>query len=132
MGLVQPGAQLSDDTKRYTEREYVTAQREAYVKGAQKWACYSCADNIDIPQAQAKHDYPLPRVTRPRVVRDEYGRQWRAINGDLFFREDGMPFADKRGWRGIDDEQWHLDSHLIPTWADLLANPTEIVDEDAP
>jgi hypothetical protein len=53
--------------KLYTEREMVMAQREAFEAGADAYACF-------VPwkgsAAEAAVRYPLPKVTRPRVVRD--------------------------------------------------------------
>lgn len=87
----------------------------------------------------AVHRYPLPKVTRPRVVRDPLSPcvDWRVI-----------PICGEPTlmWRTNDEEGrsiwkvYPLDNggvHHMPTtervklWAALLANPTETVDADA-
>jgi hypothetical protein len=112
-----------------TKREVLIA-REAFHDGA-KWrfrlACETWSDvrslNESEYMAETNARYPLPKVTRPRVVTGESGRAyqlWGRVDGvtvkcgslteDLAFFAPGIPLCD------------------VPVVADLLANPTEEVD----
>lgn len=112
------------DEKKYTERELVVAQRAAYGHGA-RWyrAAGNCTIEID---REARRCYPLPRVTRARVVNHGHGRewQWKFEDGRFHFR-----FAPKALWE-IANEAWAPTLQTVPIWADLLANPIEEVDSE--
>ena len=108
--------------KKYTERELRECQQLAYVQG---WRdCWPTRD----PLENAKRNYPLPRVTRPRVIqRHPFGTlfDWRLVGGVLEWRSPG---GGSWGTYTIDsDEEW---KRIGPIYADLLANPTEEVDDD--
>jgi hypothetical protein len=119
--------------KTVTEREAVLRERRAYILGLQD-ACWRDPETEEDAMARAEIDaarrYPLPRVTRPRVVRDPEHRPalWRLRNGALEVLIDGT-------------ESWHVyprsgeglkaTGARLNVWADLLANPTETVEDDA-
>lgn len=124
-------------------REAVERERRAFVDGG-KWRYIlavghsgpSCiVPPIDDPRydAEAAKRYPLPTVTRPRVVDDNpahpCGEQWCVIDGTLRYR-----YAPGRDWMRWSEFRNH--SAAAPTpgrvalWADLLANPTETVEAD--
>lgn len=116
--------------KTYTERELVLAKREAFVAGSE-WHASSWTGSL--APLEANDRYPLPRVTRPRVVRMDRtvpGREFRVSGGNIESRTigvglDGQPF------------RWTALAQITPTpeririLADLLANPTEEVEDDA-
>lgn len=103
--------------KTYTETELRLAQREAYVAGS--WYGEGPARLL------AAEKYPLPKITRPRVVtaRDahgvlvrlkiEHGKVWRS----------GTANPDQ--WC----ESWYPPEYYVAV-ADLAANPTETVDAE--
>jgi hypothetical protein len=75
----------------------------------------------------AEQRYPLPKVTRPRVVRDRFGEKWRVAPES---GETHLEWQDRNN-----DTRWEKKlGNLVVTfdrvalWADLLANPTEEVE----
>ncbi len=71
--------------------------------------------------------YPLPKVTRPRVVRDpEFCEfKWSMGGHGLMLQQfDRKPEHYPRPGEGLDATR-----SRVVVWADLLANPTEEVDE---
>src|SRR5687768_8461977 len=74
------------DEKKYTLRDMVLAQREAWISGRATDIDddYARARRDDW-QAKAKASYPLPKVTRPRVVTDPHESlvQWRISQAKL-------------------------------------------------
>jgi hypothetical protein len=68
--------------------------------------------------------YPLPQIKRPRVVTDpNIIGEWRCVNGQLEsrYRPDE--------WRKVDYAGVSIDR--VKIWADLIARPTELVDDDS-
>lgn len=126
-----------------TKREVLIARR-AFESGAAFGNAEWPLTDSDM-QEEATRRYPLPKVTRPRVVKDpmgatnEHGQPvlWKAI-------EWGVPgdsrYAVVCSWN---DGAWfdgyapHRGHSLVATkervalWADLLAKPTEEVEDDA-
>jgi hypothetical protein len=109
-----------------TERETVLREQAAYavgyMNGANNWTDAAIARSKD----EAAHSYPLPKVTRNRVVKDEYDCEWRMGHGAI-------------EWRGLGQAEWctklhvgHLSLTITPrraaVIADLFANPTEEVE----
>ena len=118
---------MSDDMKRYTAREYVMAQREAFKAGVDEGRDSRLVFLVD---ARSKLLYPLPRVSRPRVVRDADGTEWRVF-GDLQFRHFGEWRHHSRYPSGAFSRYYlPIDAEHAPLWADLFANPTETVEAD--
>ena len=139
-------------SKLYTERELVMAQREAYERGimiAHQHAnnCYSdraneqplyrwesewgkpCLIANDIERL-AREAFPLPKVTRPRVVR--VGElEYRISEGVIEFRKPcDKLWCDHAEWR--DCMKWLPSSRTqdeVKALTDLLARPTEEVEE---
>ena len=116
------------DEKRYTERDMVLAQREAWQNGA---ACHSTHKTFGDIRRDAEKRYPLPKVTRPRVVVVQ-GREWKvAPDGQLLSRA-----AEPPGF-SVGERTWTMRSQLMPivrdinALADLLANPTETVEDES-
>lgn len=65
-------------------------------------------------------EFPLPKIERPRVVRDPEERMlhWTVRNGECALYEVDYPCRFKPT------------AKRVALWADLLANPTELVDDD--
>ena len=110
------------DEKTYTERE-MAHERQAVARTvllAHTTMGYEECDAI------ARQSFPLPKVTRPRVVRRQASCiefRWRLLNGAL-------------QWANVDDDDWSFYSitneeewrSVGPIYVDLIANPTEEVD----
>lgn len=102
------------------EREKILAQRQAFIAGVEFRDLY-CPCNerrVTGPEAEAKARYPLPRMLRPRVVKDpEFQHcEWRVCGGELSAGAYGQLFTPTPA--------------RVAMWADLLANPTELVDAE--
>ena len=111
------------DTKTYTEREVIEMQREAFKYGVSHGQNYPCLTYKECEGASERM-YPLPKVTRPRVVRDEWDCEWRSLGGKMEFRLFGC-----REWKAsVDYGSVDITPSRVGIWADLLANPTEEVD----
>jgi hypothetical protein len=110
-------------TPRITEREAVLRERAAYVRGCGRGRLlYSLAGCDGI---SAREEYPLPEITRPRVVQHE-GNYFRVEQGDaLSHSRNGVYFGSLRTFKGIT-----VDAALVRVLADLLANPTETVEDN--
>jgi hypothetical protein len=71
--------------------------------------------------------YPLPTVTvtRPRVLEDEYGCEWRLVHGHIEWRGLGQPWGDKLARESVSLTITQRRAEVIAT---LVANPTETVE----
>jgi hypothetical protein len=114
------------DGERMTKREVLIA-RKAYKDGAAAERGHAHDDAGWKPAAEAR--YPLPKVTRPRVVRDQHNpaQEWIVEDGFLRCRNAGG------AWMKWAEYKLSADFAPLPErvalWADLLANPTEEVNE---
>lgn len=131
---------MADAEKKYTEREMVLAKREAGYEMAIAWvgeynercSCTACTPKATNIQADAVRRYPLPLVTRPRVVSDianvDWCREFRCVAGRIEQRE---VRGDNRSltWAPIAGG-WEITPRTVRFFADLLANPTEQVPDD--
>ena len=106
--------------KKYTERDMIVRERRAFVEGAN----YGATGATMRIYSEAEHRYPLPKVTRPRVVTDEYGDLWKFENG--VFRWSNC-HKDAIQWEHV-NPAWAPTATLVTLWAALLANPTETVE----
>jgi hypothetical protein len=114
-------------SRTYTERELVLAQREAFKRGY---------DNRHVGEATtpwgswpgiveaAEMLYPLPKVTRPRVVRDNT-LEWKYENGHFAYRYGGAS-----DWHSTQYSEVPINRRRVEVLADLLANPTEEVESE--
>ena len=109
--------------KRYTEREMVLAQRAAFIAGAEyrREPPQHSAVDCDACHAMSRDRYPLPKVTRPRVVQDANGWRWRVVDGVL----QSLPGGDV--WNNV---VYINDRNRRTVLADLLANPTETMEDE--
>jgi hypothetical protein len=126
---------VSDKT--VTEREAVLRERAAAVdafaagyntvlrgnRGVREYANQWAADA-----------HPLPKVTRPRVVRDRMGREWRVwmpevMGEEPVFQQRGGPTIDYAwdDWRNVQD----VPAYAVRLLTDLLNDPVETVEAES-
>ena len=140
-------------TPTITEREAVERERAAFLAGcaaaaavvyptsagdaakmvAASWpvrAADHWADDETIAYAEgaAAARYPLPKVTRPRVVQDTTRIEYRLApeTADCYAAIEYRS-APGLAWRVVSDVA--ATAERVRLWADLLANPTEEVSE---
>lgn len=109
------------------------AQRAAFEQGA-SWRTnigpYTPGQARTFASPEAARRYPLPRVTRPRVVREASKRfgdiEWKYEHGALWHR-----FVPDTQWRKLDSENsgMYIYPERVTLLADLIANPNETVNE---
>lgn len=108
----------------YTERDLILAKRQAFEDGFELgWKGQTTEWRGLLTEAEAR--YPLPKVTRPRVVQYPlyHWKKWRVIDGEL-----------QRNGSEDDSDEWVstplsvMTAARVRVLADLLANPTEEVD----
>ena len=106
-----------------TDKEKCLLQREAFGAGYVVGCGFGAYVREDVRRREAaqeaKSRYPLPKVTRPRVVAG-LRAQYKVVDGVVFGRSNAS--FDWRVSASI-----HVDD--VVRVADLLANPTEEVDE---
>ena len=114
-----------NDEKKYTEREVILCQQAAFEEGCR--AVFRHEEGVTSWQGSrtlARKRFPLPKMTRPRVVHDHNDRcDYRAMNGTIERRDEWQD------WRLVNDTP--PTARRVKLWADLLANPTEEVEETA-
>lgn len=141
--------------KTVTEREAVLRERKAFFAGAEH-QYYELGRALDRDRdlnagkrtlinsitpyrvkEEAQQRYPLPKVSRSRVVRDpEYDRQqWTVTAGQLHFRIDKdsewLPYLGNHRRSGFTCGTGYAATlERVRVWADLLERPTEEVEED--
>jgi len=123
------------DTKTYTEREAIEREREAFVDGASAVFSHYRIQPYDAgsggwkgSRTLASERYPLPKVTRPRVVTRKvrsFKFDWRWVNERLEYADPGSD--DWEEYCGLihASNEWPT---LLAILDDLRANPTEEVD----
>lgn len=110
------------DEKKYTERDLVLAKREGYVRH-----CTQLCGNEEMAVERAVGLFPIPKRVQPRVVKREGIVScflWRLVDGVLQWSD-----PDQIGWttyRMDTPDEWR---RVGPIYADLLATPTEEVDD---
>ena len=109
---------MTSDEKQYTERDLVLARREGFERGAVALASRGAFE--DVARTEAERRYPLPKVTRPRVVTRTDIVEIRIMDGVLQYRGAGC------GWSVYRQVYWS--PGMQDAMRDLLANPTEEVD----
>jgi len=112
--------------KMVSEREAVLRERAAYDAGvADVFRTARALGGIEHVDARKWADqiFPLPTIERPRVVPDPHGMNvvWSVKNGRISPRG-----SSAWGQRTVE----HITPERVALWADLLANPTETVEDD--
>lgn len=106
-----------------SERECIERERAAAAWAMREFGLFSVREVASIRERTVRERFPLPKVTRPRVVKDSAGYEWRCNDNHLEWRL-------TRDWhRPVDGASWRLSPDNVRLWADLLANPTEEVDD---
>lgn len=118
-----------NDEKKYTERDVVERERRAFLNGIVALHLQkeipsgpSVGRAVDRARAMTNRTYPLPTVARPRVVRDGHGLEWKWEYGQLWMRQ-----TPASVWLCASPPMISEGARL--PLADLLANPTEEVDD---
>jgi hypothetical protein len=115
-----------------TERDAILRERAAYVRGFHTTVS-NCNTRIENQYAPARADserfarelYPLPRVTRPRVVYDKQQALWRCVAGYVEVKLRGEKDFSKLAGTIL-----YMTDERIAILDDLRANPTEEVEAD--
>lgn len=113
-----------------TEREAVLRERAAFENGVNSMfienavpATSETSEACSRLEAEAATRYPLPKVTRARVLKNDtvFGSayEFTVIDGTIKERLYGGSWKTPSGWL--------LTADVVDAWADLLANPTEEV-----
>lgn len=123
-----------------TEREAVERERAAWMEGFELAAHTQYVSGgppwHDLKQRAADR-YKLPKVTRPRVVRDpdmwmdDKQLHWRVLGGDIcgsYVHPSDSPHRT-RVWRNVEA---HPAPARVALWAELIERPTEEVEEEGP
>jgi len=118
----------------YSRRDLLVARDAAF--GAVEWVFREmrCVGDRRIEhvdgRSYAETTYPLPRVTRPRVVRDDGWPivDWQSDGLNLYWRYDGGLWV--RYPQGVIERGPWPTKERVALWADLIANPTETVEAD--
>ena len=113
-----------------SERAAILRERAAFERGfvTGRAGCpLAHAEELrPLGQKFAREAFPLPRVTRPRVVRWPDGGFVRLRNGAWQWGSDGLAY-----WRPLAPFYEAYATEKVHILADLLANPTETVEDDA-
>lgn len=121
--------------KKYTERDLVMAKREGWDECAYQMTV--CGQGSKESDAMRDATFPLPKVVRPRVVEDPTSipgaRFWRVCDGKLQTRKGrglDTEWYDQQNAHAFHDRDFPYPTReRLQLWSDLLANPTEEVEE---
>ena len=115
-----------------TERQARLRERVACMYGELRVQWNPSPLQVAEAKRTAEERYPLPRITRPRVVQDSTGVYWRVVvahdDARIEYAELFAPgrFTDvtcfRPGMPGVSPER-------VALWADLLARPAEEIDD---
>lgn len=111
----------------YTLRDVVLAEREAFIAGVNTRARLDVGDDWKGAAHEAAKRYPLPKVTRPRVLSDGAGMQYSVIiDGERLVIQ--YRHKPNEMWSRTFPGVFTIDAVRAQIFADLLANPTEEVE----
>ena len=127
------------EPKMVTEQEARRREQRAFEKGSDwTWRQTSPGHNSETlvdprppsASAEAARRYPLPKVTRPRVAKDELGVEYQVMDNEVRYRwRPSFPWAPV-GRPGLCGMGYPLPTpERIRLWADLLERPLEEVTE---
>ena len=123
------------DAKTYTEKDLVLAKREAYMLGRHESLTVghmTLAERAAYARDAASR-YPLPKVTRARLVEDPHDDGgWYVEDGEVLWTATGNARCGVRIEHTKDFQRKTLRAITparVAVWSDLLANPTEEVEE---
>jgi hypothetical protein len=116
-------------------RDLVLAQRAAFVAGATVVNGFEFRPLGGICGASFKEYaaglYPLPTITRPRIVTDRDGYRWAVIDGALMMARPGV-ITSEWTWAPPPPAAWNGDNYPVSMAAlkDLITSDTETVPDD--
>jgi hypothetical protein len=113
-----------------TKREVLIA-REAYNRG---WSDFGLGGGGIRQKHRGETLYPLSPATRPRVwlePRCDGGMAWRVVGGELQYTLSTRPDLLEWKWTSHTGCEHEITPKRIRAWADLLANPTETVEDES-
>lgn len=120
-----------------TERECVLRERAAYQMGVEAmWIQRDVPDTAPIRAAfrrmmgEADQHYPLPKATRSRIVEEPGEPQYRycVIDGEVVW---DAHIRNGPAWKDLyEPDAPRATADRVRIWADLLADPTEEVDDE--
>ena len=115
---------MSELEQRFSRRELVLAQREAWLRGFRtSWADIDAGagPSVDLDvEARVAREYPLPKKRVPRVLTLQDGWAYRVTDGVIEYRS---------SISGTWCAEVTLNAAAVTRLADLLANPTEEIDD---
>lgn len=119
---------MMTDEKKYTQRDMVLAQRTAFEEGAHwAWDGHWRRDTRPDEYAEAAiQRYPIPKISRPRVMVDRWGMAWKYERESFWYSLGTNPIE----WKHNDEDSvvHELTPGRVALWNNLLARPTEEVD----
>lgn len=129
----------TDDLTPKTRREVLMC-REAFVKGVtETWERFNLKHSMSAGpwpgyDVLAERAYPITTVTRPRTITVPEHMNGTAHMASGTYRV-LRGVIEQRHWRH--GNSWSATEHAptperVAAWADLLANPTETVEDDTP
>lgn len=114
---------------KYTERDLVLAKREGWRAARAALVIGPIRGEYEVTwEAGAAQQYPLPKIVRPRVAVDAETVRWRVLDGVV-------QWTYTEYWSDLSEafgERMYLTAERITILADLLANSTELIDDDGP
>lgn len=121
---------FTDELIPQTERETQLA-RKAWQDGL-NWLANNQTATLGEVRDEKNRLYPLPRTPRPRVINDPCSMsEWTWRDGEAVWRHK-LTRGDLTNWHTPgQNEHLVLNADRIKLLADLLANPTEAVEEKA-
>lgn len=105
-----------------TNKEHILALRKAYIRGCINGIGFTSVGHTMKFEREAKEKYPLPMITRPRVVclnLHDDNLEYKIEHKTLFYRTEGQSIW-KQAYSGY-----------VEMLADLIKNPTEEVEDDS-
>lgn len=110
-----------------SERDAVLRERAAAIRALAYFHVYSTPAERD---GFVRNMFPLPKISRPRVVTESSTgslARWRVTNGELEWSR------QREGWSALATSAargMYITAERAILLADLLANPTEEVEDD--
>lgn len=115
------------DEKKYSERELIEAKREGAEWVLARLTCWQAPLYEPQVKSIAAKLFPLPKVTRPRVVR-WHNYEYKLEGGMVQQRHCPTPSC-RGGWFSIVTVSANSEPRYLRMIADLLENPTELVED---
>jgi hypothetical protein len=120
----------SDGLGSVSERDVVMREREAFQRGC-RYAAGAILRSTHVDQERAAKSYPLPTITRPRIVTDRDGYRWAVIDGALMMARPGV-ITSEWTWAPPPPAAWNGNNWPVTMAAlkELITSDTETVPDD--